>query len=71
MPASGADPSNDSRPQSDGPRGEAAWQAARREVADRNTEARKRGKQQRKEHDARTASRRLAARDPDGPPQRP
>ena len=49
-------------------RGEAAWEAARRQVADRNARARKLGKQQRKEHESRIAGYRRAVRDQDGPP---
>jgi hypothetical protein len=51
--------------------GEAAWQAARRRVADRNAEARKVGKKERQKHDDRIASLRRAASDPDGPPPQP
>ena len=54
-----------------GPRGEAAWQAARRAVADRNARARKLGKQQREAHDRELAISRRAASDPDPPPQPP
>jgi hypothetical protein len=49
--------------------GDAAWQAARRAVADRNAQARKIGKKQRQEHEGRIANLRRAASDPDGPPQ--
>jgi hypothetical protein len=49
--------------------GDAAWQAARRRVADRNAEARKVGKKERQEHESRIANLRRAASDPDGPPQ--
>jgi hypothetical protein len=48
-------------------RGEAAWQAERRRVADRNADARKRGKRARQEHEGRINKARTAARDPDAP----
>ena len=51
--------------------GEAAWQAARQAVADRNAQARKQGKKQRQEHERRIANARRAASDPDGPPAQP
>jgi hypothetical protein len=53
------------------PTGDAAWQAARRRVADRNDEARRAGKKQRQEHEGRIASIRRAANDPDAPPAPP
>ena len=49
------------------PRGEAAWQAERRRVADRNADVRKRAKRERQEHDGRINKARQAARDPDAP----
>src|SRR5207302_8626856 len=49
-------------------RGEDAWQAARRRVADRNARVRKLGKQQRREHEERIAAYRRADDDPRGPP---
>jgi hypothetical protein len=51
----------------DAPTGEAAFQAAKRRVADRNAEARQRGKKERQEHESRIASIRRAASDPDAP----
>ena len=50
--------SHDAEPSAehDGPRGEDAWQAARRRVADRNARVRKLGKQQRREHEERIAA---------------
>ena len=62
--------SHDAEPSAehDGPRGEDAWQAARRRVADHNARVRKLGKQQRREHEERIAAYRRAADDPDGPP---
>jgi hypothetical protein len=55
----------------EGPRGEAAWQAERRRIADRNAEARRAGKKQRREHETRIARVRDAANDPDAPPHQP
>jgi hypothetical protein len=55
-------------PKRDALTGDAAWQAARRAVADRNAEARRLGKKQRQEHEGRIAQLRRAASDPDGPP---
>ena len=51
-------------------RGEAAWQAARQRVADRNARARKLGKEQRREHEDRIARYARAVGDPDGPSPR-
>jgi hypothetical protein len=56
---------------SDGPRGDAAYQAERRAVAERNAEARKRGKRERKEHETRVTRMRRAASDPDVAPRQP
>jgi hypothetical protein len=53
------------------PRGEAAWQAERRRIADRNADARRAGKKQRREHETRIARVRDAANDPDSPPHQP
>ena len=55
----------------DGPRGDAAWQAERRRVADRNAEVKRAGKKQRREHETRIARVRDAANDPDAPPAQP
>jgi hypothetical protein len=52
-----------------GPTGEAAFQAAKQRVADRNAEARRLGKKQRQEHEGRIARMRRAASDPGDPPQ--
>jgi hypothetical protein len=72
MPAATQSPeANDSEPVHEGPRGEAAWQAERRRVADRNAEARRAGKKQRREHEGRIARVRDAANDPDAPPTPP
>jgi hypothetical protein len=54
-----------------GPRGDAAWQAERRRVADRNAEVKRAGKKQRREHETRIARVRDAANDPDAPPHQP
>jgi hypothetical protein len=56
-------------PDTPGPRGEAAWQAERRRIADRNADVSKRGKRDRQEHERRVNSARSAARDPDAPRQ--
>ena len=61
----------DSDSVSAGPRGEAAWQAERRRVADRNAEVKRAGKKQRREHETRIARVRDAANDPDAPPHQP
>jgi hypothetical protein len=58
----------DATPVREAPRGEAAWQAERRRVADRNAEVSKAGKKQRREHETRIARVRDAANDPDAPP---
>jgi hypothetical protein len=55
----------------EGPRGEAAWQAERRRIADRNAEVSRAGKKQRREHEGRIARVRDAANDPDAPPHQP
>jgi hypothetical protein len=57
----------DSTSASDAPRGEAAWQAAKRRIADRNAEASRAGKKERDAHDTRIARARRAASDPDVP----
>ena len=58
----------DSSPGREAPRGDAAWQAERRRVADRNAEVKRSGKKQRREHETRIARVRDAANDPDSPP---
>jgi hypothetical protein len=49
------------------PSGERAWQAAQREVADRNAAAQREGKKQRDAHDNKVARMRKAAADPGAP----
>lgn len=49
------------------PSGDRAWQAAQREVADRNAAAQREGKKQRDEHEKNVARIRAAADDPHAP----
>ena len=63
--SSETDPAGQSPGERDAPRGEAAWQAARRRVADRNAQARKLGMKQRREHEDRIARYQRAAREPE------
>jgi hypothetical protein len=58
------DPAGQSPGERDAPRGDAAWQAARRRVADRNARVRKLGMKERQEHESRIARYQRAAREP-------
>jgi hypothetical protein len=67
-PAAKPEASTDAEPYARPPELEArraddAWQAARRRVADRNDQVRKRGQKERREHDNRIAAYRRAAGD--------
>ncbi len=55
------DPTNDQGPGEQSLRGEAAWKAAKEDVAARNAQARKAGRQQRQANELKAAQARAAA----------
>ena len=55
------DPTNDEGQREQSPRGEAAWKAAKEDVAARNAQARKAGREHRQAHELKAAQARAAA----------